>query len=68
MRLRQPPRFYDDEESIAHICEIRGDYAGAIEMRWQIIALLKSDWNVTEGEGVDAHLREIERLKRRMAQ
>lgn len=68
MRLRQPPRFYDDEESIAHICEIRGDYAGAIEMRRQIIALLKSDWNVTEGEGVDAHLREIERLKRRMTQ
>ena len=68
MGLRQPPRLYDDEESIAHICEIRGDYAGAIEMRRQILALLKSDWNVTEGEGVDIHLREIERLNRRLSE
>lgn len=64
MPLRERPRFIDNEEAIGHICEIRGDYAGAIEMQEQILELLRSDWDTTEGEGVDMHLREIERLKK----
>lgn len=63
MALRPRPRFIDCEEAVADICEIRGDYAGAIEMRKACIELMREDWNETEGEGVDLHLREIERLR-----
>ena len=40
-----------------------GDYEGAIEDRKRIIECLKTDYDTTDGEGVDENLREIERLK-----
>ena len=66
MVLREKPRFVDCEESVAQICEIRGDYAAAIAAHEKIIEIMREDWSVTEGEGVDIHLREIGRLKGRM--
>lgn len=66
MPLREKPRFVDCEESIAQIQEIRGDYAAAIRAHEQIIEIMREDWGFTEGEGVDIHRREIERLRGRM--
>lgn len=66
MPLRPKPRYIDCEEAVADLCEIQGDLAGAIEMRRECIELMREDWGETEGEGVDLHLREIERLEKLM--
>ena len=66
MDLRPKPRYIDCEEAVADICEILGDHPGAIAMREQILDIMKTDWGETEGEGIDFHLREIERLRERM--
>lgn len=63
---QKPPRYTDSLTSIAQICEIQGDYAGAIEAIREEIKLLAEDWNTTTGETVDQHLRNIERLEKRM--
>lgn len=66
MGLREKPRYVDCEESVAQIHEIRGDYAAAIDAHRRILDIMREDWSVTEGEGVDVHLREIARLEGRM--
>ncbi len=63
MPMRPAPPFTDSEEAVAHICEIRGDYDGAIEMQRRILDMLRADWGIREGEGVDATEREIRRLE-----
>ena len=62
MPLRPEPPFTDCEIAVAHICEIRGDYDGAVAMWEQALALLRKYW-VNEGECVDSALREIRRLQ-----
>ena len=61
------PRFVDPFDAIAHICEIRGDYAGAVEMYREAIEVMKNEWNETErqlsvrsGHG-HAHKRDLHR-------
>ncbi len=66
MPLREKPRFVDCEESVAQIYEIKGDYAAAIRAHERIMDIMREDWGFTEGEGVDVHRREIERLRGRM--
>ena len=66
LALQQPPRYTDGCTAIAQICEIQGDYAGAIEAVREEIALLASDWNTTTGETVDQHLRNITRLEAKL--
>lgn len=66
MPLRPEPPFTDCEISIAHICEIRGDYTGAVAMWQQALDLIRK-YYTTEGEYVDSVLREIERLRRKAA-
>jgi len=61
--LQPNPKYSDSLEAISHIYEIQGKYDMAIEKLQEIIALLRSDWNVTEGKMVDFYKREIERLK-----
>ena len=61
--MRRRPRFTDCEDAIAQICLIRGDIPGAIEANRQMLRVMKEDW-VSEGEGVDSILREIERLEK----
>ena len=58
-----PPRYTDSLTSVAQLCEIQGDYAGAINAIKEEIALLASDWNTTTGETVDFHYRNIARLE-----
>jgi transcriptional regulator with XRE-family HTH domain len=60
--LQPSPKYTDSLIAISHIYEIQGKYDKAIEKLQEIIALLKSDWKVTEGETVDFYRREIERL------
>lgn len=60
------PKYTDGLTSIALVCEIQGDYAGAIAAVEEEIAALAADWNTTSGEMVDQHLRKIEMLKKKL--
>lgn len=66
MQFQTPPRYTDSLTSIAQLCEIQGDYSGAIEAIEAEIALLASDWDATEGETVDQLLRKIEKLQKKL--
>ncbi len=57
------PRYMDGLTSIAHICEMQGDFDGAIAANEEQLILLREEWNITSGEEIDAHRREIARLK-----
>lgn len=63
LSLQPSPKFIDSPEAIAQIFEIQGDYDRAIGMRERCIALLRTDWALTEGEPVDEHRRAIVRLR-----
>lgn len=60
---QKPPRYTDSLTSIAQLCEIQGDYQGAIEAIKEEIQILASDWNTNSGETVDQHFRNINRLE-----
>lgn len=66
LAVARPPRYVDPLESIAQICEIQGDYAGAIQALNEELALDAEDWHTTEGEMIDAVRREIQRLEKKM--
>ena len=66
MEFQTSPRDTDALTSIAQLCEIEGDYAGAIAAAKEEIKLLETDWNTTTGETVDQHLRNISRLEAKM--
>lgn len=61
---KDSPKYTDGLTSIAQICEIQGDYAGAIAAIEEEIATLAAEWSTTSGEMVDQHLRKIEKLKK----
>ena len=44
------PKYTDSAESIAHICEIRGDRQGAVDAYREILRLMKDEWGIVEGE------------------
>ena len=62
LELQEPPRYMDIPESMSFISEALGDYEKAIEFRKLAIEICEKEWNITEGEWVDIHKREIERL------
>ena len=66
MELQPPPRYIDNPDAISQIAEICGDYQTAIEMREKCIEISQTDWNLTEGEWVDSHKRELARLWKKM--
>ena len=61
--MQSAPRYTDGLFARAQVHELIGDFEGAIEDRKRIIECLKTDYDTTDGEGVDENLREIERLK-----
>lgn len=61
--LLETPRYTDPVDSLAKVCEMDGDYAGAIEARNLQLDILRKDWNVDSGEEVDQIRREIVRLE-----
>lgn len=65
--LQNAPRYTDGCSATAQICEIQGDYAGAIQATREEIALLASDWDTTTGETVEQFLRKIAELEKRQA-
>ena len=64
MPLRTRPRFVDCEDAVAHICLIRGDLEGAIQMKRDSLRIIQEDWT-TEGEAVHEVQREIRSLESR---
>lgn len=65
--LQPSPKYTDAQVTAAHIYEIQGKYAEAIDSLNQQLEILKKEWNLTEGCDVDHIHSEIDRL-RRMAQ
>lgn len=61
--LQPSPKFTDSVMSIAHICEIRGDKAGAIEAYREQLRLMREEWGVVSGEECEAVERAIRKLK-----
>ena len=61
--LQPSPKYTDSATSIAHICEIRGDRAGAIEAYREVLRLLKEDWGIVSGEEREAVERAIRKLQ-----
>lgn len=66
LEIQPPPRYMDNPVAMAQLAEITGDLAGAIRMREMCIELCRTDWKQTEGEWVDVHRREIQRLQEKM--
>ncbi len=57
------PRYTDGLTSIAHLCEIQGDWEGAIAAHREELQVLAGEWDTTHGEQCDYHHREIARLQ-----
>jgi len=63
VEIQKPPRYTDWTSSIAKVCELQGDYEGAIAALEEELAILADEWDTTTGETVDARRREIARLR-----
>ena len=61
--LQPSPKYTDSAMSIAHICEIRGDKAGAIAAYREVLRLMREDWGIVSGEERDAVERAIRKLQ-----
>ena len=61
--MQPAPKFVDSAESIAHICEIRGDRAGAADAYREQLRLLEQDWGIVSGEEHAAIERAIQKLQ-----
>lgn len=61
--LQPSPKYTDSAMSIAHICEIRGDKAGAIAAYREQLRLQREEWGIVSGEERDAVERAIQKLK-----
>ena len=61
--MQPAPKFIDSAMSIAHISEIRGDKAGAIEAYREVLRIQREDWGIVSGEERDEVERAIRRLQ-----
>ena len=61
--MQPSPKFTDSAASIAHICEIRGDKAGAVEAYREVLHLMKEEWGIISGEECEEVERAIKRLQ-----
>lgn len=57
------PRIGDLYDSIAQACMLLGDKAGAIEAYETVLAILRDDWGLTEGETVEGYRENVRRLR-----
>ena len=62
--LLTPPRYSDPIDSLAKVCEMDGDWAGALAARREELEISIHEWGDSTGESVDAIRREIARLER----
>ncbi len=63
LEMQPSPKFTDSAISIAHICEIRGDKAGAIEAYREQLRLMAEEWGIVSGESREEVERAIRRLQ-----
>lgn len=61
--IQPSPKFTDSAASIAHICEICGDKAGAIAAYREVLRLQREEWGIVSGEMCEEINREIRRLQ-----
>ena len=61
--IQPAPKYVDSAESIAHICEIRGDKAGAIAAYREQLRLMREDWGIISGEECEKVERAIQKLQ-----
>ena len=61
--MQPAPRYTDSAVSIAHICEIRGDKAGAIAAYREQLRLMREDWGIVSGEACEEVERAIQKLQ-----
>lgn len=61
--LMTPPRYSDPIDSLAQVCEMDGDIAGAIAARRLELEVAENEWGDTAGESVDVIRRELQRLE-----
>lgn len=61
--LQPSPKYVDSTVSIAHICEITGDTAGAIDAYREALRLMKEDWGMISGAEVEKIERAIQKLQ-----
>lgn len=66
--LQPSPKYTDAQMTAAHIYEIQGKYAEAVESLKEELEILKTEWNITEGREVEHIHREMDRLHRAMSQ
>ena len=60
--MQPSPKFTDSAASIAHICEIRGDRAGAVRAYREVLRLQQNEWGIISGELREEVERAIQRL------
>ena len=65
--LQPSPKYTDAQMTAAHIYEIQGKYAEAVESLEEELEILKHEWGVTEGREVEHIHREMDRLHRAMS-
>ena len=61
--LQPSPKYTDSAMSIAHICEIRGDKAGAIAAYREQLRLMREEWGIVSGEECESVERAIRALQ-----
>ena len=61
--MQPSPKYIDSAVSIAHICEIQGDKAGAADAYREVLRLLKEEWGIISGEECEEVERSIKRLQ-----
>lgn len=63
--LQEKPRFTDCYDSIAQICILQGDNAGAADAYRQVVKILREEWDMQEGETILGYLQNIAQLENR---
>lgn len=64
--IQAAPRYTDPFEALAQFYERVGDYASAIAILQEDLAVFDKEWHFTEGESADVIRREIARLEKKL--
>ena len=67
MEVQKMSPLLDPLQAIAQLCEIRGDIAAAIAARKEEADLIENAWGIS-GEELDAVLRDIQRLEKKLGE
>ena len=65
--VQKDPPLVDPLQAMAQLCEIRGDIPGALAARREEAERIETQWHIS-GEELDAVLRDIQRLEKKLIQ